>query len=453
MGKEGGVFLRHRLSSWKEIASFLDRDERTVKRWESDRGLPVHRVPGAGRAAVFAYADEIESWLRGEPGTSDASEIPAASATRRRWPRAARAGLVLLAAAALAAGVVSYAVWNERSRSTVQLHTRDAVAVELYRSGLHEWQTRTPSGLHRAIADFRHAIARDPGFAEAWVGLADAYNLEGEFSGAPQDRDYSSAITAARQAIALDPSLAGGHAAFAFAEFYGVRDVAVAQREFRRAVTLDPTSAVAHHWYATFLMTMGDSGAALSEIQAAENLDPESTAIPADKGFILFHAGRTAEAIRLLRQLEEDNPEFASPHGYLATIAFNTNDDESFVRELRNVALTLQDKSGLAVADAAAQGLAKGGHTGMLRSLYGVRQQLFAKNGATAFDIAATCAKLGDEACSKAYLEVSVARREPQSIALLIDPPFARFHKAPWFPALLEKAGFGRGLPPAPQNL
>jgi tetratricopeptide (TPR) repeat protein len=452
MGKEGAVFLRHRLSSWKEIASFLDRDERTVKRWESDRGLPVHRVPGAGRAAVFAYADEIEAWLRGEPGTPDASETPEASPNRRRWPRAV-AGLVLLAGAALAAGVVSYAIWKQTSRSAIPLHTRDAVAVELYRSGLHEWQTRTPSGLHRAIADFRHAIARDPGFAESWVGLADAYNLEGEFSGAPQDRDYSSASTAARQAIALDPSLAGGHAAFAFAEFYGVRDVAVAQREFLRAVTLDPKSAVAHHWYATFLMTMGNFGGALSQIEAAESLDPESTAIPADKGFILFHAGRTAEAIRLLRQLEEDNPEFVSPHGYLATIAFNSNDDENFVRELRNVALTLHDKSGVAVADAAAQGLAKAGHTGMLRSLYGVRQQLFAKNGATAFDIAATCAKLGDEGCAKAYLAISVARREPQSIALLIDPPFARFHKAAWFPALLEKAGLARGLPAAPQNL
>lgn len=450
MGKEGAVFLRHRLSSWKEIASFLDRDERTVKRWESDRGLPVHRVPGAGRAAVFAYADEIESWLRGERGTSDAGETPEASATRRRWPRAAYAGLVLLAGAALAAGVVSYAVWKQTSHSAAPLHTRDPVAVDLYRSGLHEWQTRTPSGLHRAIADFRHAIARDPGFAEAWVGLADAYNLEGEFSGAPQDRDYSSAATAARQAIALDPSLAGGHAAFAFAEFYGVRDVAGAQREFRRAVTLDPKSAVAHHWYATFLMTMGNSGAALSEIEEAESLDPESTAIPADKGFILFHAGRTAEAIRLLRQLEEDNPEFVSPHGYLATIAFNMNDDENFARELRSVALTRHDTTGVAVADAAAQGLARGGHAGMLRALYNVRQKLFAKSQATAFDLAATCAKLNDEVCARAYLAMSVARREPQSIALRIDPPFARFHKTVWFPALLEKAGLEPGLAAAP---
>ena len=55
---------KKRLDSWKEIAAFFDRDERTVKRWEKERGLPVYRVPGSARGGVFAYADELAEWLK-----------------------------------------------------------------------------------------------------------------------------------------------------------------------------------------------------------------------------------------------------------------------------------------------------------------------------------------------------------------------------------------------------
>src|SRR6204780_5566563 len=65
-----------RLDSWKEIAAFLGRAERTVKRWETERGLPVHRVPGSGRSAVFAYSDELADWLKGRSEELDAEDSP-----------------------------------------------------------------------------------------------------------------------------------------------------------------------------------------------------------------------------------------------------------------------------------------------------------------------------------------------------------------------------------------
>src|SRR6202044_2904294 len=111
----------------------------------------------------------------------------------------------------------------------------------------------------------------------------------------PPDQTYPRAAAAARRAIALDPSIAEAHAALAFADFYWSRDTEAADREFRRALALDPENSVTHHWYATFLMTIGESGAALAEIERAENLDSESNAIPADKALILFHGGQTAQ--------------------------------------------------------------------------------------------------------------------------------------------------------------
>lgn len=437
---------QRRLTSWKEIAAYVGRDERTVKRWEAARGLPVRRIPGATHGSVFAYADEIEAWLHGRAvpannGHAAAPRIETAPGSRRRskWPLPAAA----LAGVAVVIGALAW--WRYGSPAVpAPLHTHDAVAASLYSSGLHAWQTRTPSGLRRAIDDFKQAIVRDRHFAEAWVGLADAYNLEGEFTAAPRDRDYAQAAIAAREAVALGPSLAGAHAALAFSDFYGARDLHAAEAEFQRAVTLDPRSAVAHHWYATFLMTIGDDNAALSEIGKAESLDAESAAIPADKALILFYAGRKAEAVRLLTQLEEDNPGFASPHFYLASIALAGGDDKTYVRELALLAATRHDKVGTAVADAATRGLAGAGHDGMLRALFAVQRRFFDSKQVTAYALAATCAMLSDETCAKSWLTRSFARHEAENISLAIDPPFARFHKSAWFTALLAQAG----LPP-----
>ena len=66
--------INHRLDSWKEIAAFFGRDERTVRRWEKERGLPIHRVPGGGRGGVFAHADELREWLKGPGDELDPEE-------------------------------------------------------------------------------------------------------------------------------------------------------------------------------------------------------------------------------------------------------------------------------------------------------------------------------------------------------------------------------------------
>jgi hypothetical protein len=100
-----------------------------------------------------------------------------------------------------------------RSDDLGQGHRPDALAAGLYRSGLHAWQTRSPSGLARAEKDFSEAIKRDPHYAEAYAGLAGVYDLEGEFTTVQPDRAYPAAAAAARHAIALDSRLADAHAA------------------------------------------------------------------------------------------------------------------------------------------------------------------------------------------------------------------------------------------------
>jgi Tfp pilus assembly protein PilF len=432
MGVEnGGNPQGRRLTTWKEIATFLGRDERTVKRWEASRGLPVRRVPGSGRASVFAYAHELQAWLDGTQ-----PDAPAAVATP---PAKAKFAAVVIAVAALAlvaGGVVWF--WSRPAPEPV----RDPAAVAFYKSGLHEWQTRTPSGLVRAVKDFDAAIARDPGYAQAYEGLADTYNLMREYTLMPPDEAYAKAREAATHAIALDPALAGAHAALAFVDFYWLRKPADARREFVRAIALDPKNAGAHHWYATFLMTVGEPEAATREIDKAAELDSESSAILADKGLILYYGGRTNEAVALLAQLEADQPGFASPPFYLSVIDLVRGDDQGHLRETERHAAVMHDAGEAALAASGAKGLAQGGRAGMLSAELSMRLEAYAKGKGQAYWLAQTYALLGERAQALSYLAASVSRREPESIALKIDPALDSLRREPEFAKLLKATGF-----------
>ncbi len=331
----------HRLNSWKSIGAFFERDERTVRRWEAERGLPVHRVPGAGRSGVYAYTSELLEWLK----TADAREslqelspdsvqpegvgpppLPAVPATRSVSHAISRRRLsaILLFCAAL--GIVAAIFLFGRHphlalRPSAAPHlpvglkpAANREAQDLYLQGLYHWNKRTVNDLNRAVDEFTQSIVHDPNYAPAYVGLANCYNLLREYSLMPPTEAYPRAIAAAQHAIALDDSLSEAHNSLAFADFYWSWDAQGAQREFRRAIDLDPSSPLAHHWYATFLMVLGRFDESVTEIENARKLDPKSSAILADEGLVLFAAGRGTEGIALLKELETTEPDFLSPH-------------------------------------------------------------------------------------------------------------------------------------------
>jgi tetratricopeptide (TPR) repeat protein len=429
-----------KLGSWKEIAAFFGRDLRTVKRWEATRGLPLHRVPGGGSARVYAYPGELEAWLasgRADGAADRRSRTGAGSPPPRLW----------LAAGAAAIAVFGALAWMEFSaglpRPVAAAGSRkvDPAVEELYRTGLYYRQTRTAMGLATAIDDFTQAIVRDPAYAPAYAGLAGAYNLLPEYTVmTPQDA-YPRAEAAARRAIALDPDLAEAHASLGYVDFYWSRRPGAALREFQTALRLDPGSANAHHWRATVLMTLGQFGDALAEIDRAQALDPESPAILADRGLILFHAGRVDEAMTVLRQIEESQPGFLSPHTYLAFIHETRGEDAGYVRELTAAATLLSDDRRLATATAAARGLASGGRKGMLEAILATQQHLFLDGRASAFQLARAYARLGMVPQAMATLQLSAERQEPEDIYLALDPAFTPLHGQPAFRAILRRTG------------
>jgi len=192
----------------------------------------------------------------------------------------------------------------------------DTEALEAYLKGRYFLNRRTADSLRTAISYFNHAIETDQTYAEAWSGLADSYTLSGDWKYSVLSRDdaYPKAQAAATKAIALDDNLGEAHASLAFAlDLYGW-DWDAAEREYKRALTLNPGYATAHQWYAWHLIMTGQTGEAIVEIKKAESIDPLSLIISADVADALCVAHLYDEAIRQSHKTLELDPNFAVGH-------------------------------------------------------------------------------------------------------------------------------------------
>jgi tetratricopeptide (TPR) repeat protein len=487
---------RQRLDSWKEIAVFFGRDERTVNRWEKELGLPVHRLPGT-KGRVYAYADELSAWqaaprnqrsglpdqtpttpsetrngrftvITGRPSLSDIAppsrsqpETAPAPSAERSAALHANSGWLLVGALIVMAALGLMLVWHPKaslnssaetrtnaaanpqsfSGGVVQAssHAHNPEAEQLYLEGRYYWNKRTPDDLNKAVDYFVQAIVRDPNYALAYVGLADCYNLLREYTAMPASEAYSRAFVAAKKAVELDDQSSAAHASLAFVLFYGRWDVTNAEVEFRRAIDLDPTNAVAHHWYATYLLTVLRLPESLTEIERAQTLDPASTSILADKGNILFHAGRRDEAITLLKQMETTEPAFRSPHLYLKVFYLAEGDYPNFLVESRKDALLLRDNSALTISAAAEKGFAAGGAKTMFESMLQVQRKLYAQKLVSPVVVAQTCALLGSKDEALQYLRAAYDQHDELLLSIGLLPALNSLHDEPAYRDLLAR--------------
>jgi TolB-like protein len=193
--------------------------------------------------------------------------------------------------------------------------TTDLTAYELYLKGRSLWSKRGGENLRQAIGFYDQAIARDPKYALAYAGLAEAYVLlPGYTATAPQDA-YPAAKAAALKALQLDEKLAEAHTALGLLLCDGDLDMAGSISEFQRAIALNPNYATAHQWYGNGpLLALGRFEEAIAEGKRAIELDPLSPIINADLGQNLYDARRYDEAIAQLRKTLEIDPTFYFAH-------------------------------------------------------------------------------------------------------------------------------------------
>ena len=353
--------------------------------------------------------------------------------------------VIWLAPLVLVAGLIVVLSLSHREtrykNALAAAHPPNAEAQELYLKGEYHWSKRTPEDLNKAVDYFTQSIVKDPSYAQAYAGLADCYNLLREFSVMPPEEAYPRALAAAQKAVELDETSPGAHTSLAFATFYWNWDPVTAEREYKRALELNPDFARGHHWYATFLLASARFPEALDQIEQARKLDPSSTTIQADKGFILFSAGRKNEALALLKQLESTDPALATTHAYLAAIYFDREDYENFFAELKQAAQLRHDQAGYAVADAAERGFAARGLDGMRERMLPVQKEIFDRGLGPAYDLAATCALLGKKQDALHYLQAAYEKRETSLLNLNRDPNFNILHDDLVYKEITERVG------------
>jgi len=211
----------------------------------------------------------------------------------------------------------------------------DPEAHEDYLKGRYYFNERTEDALNKSIAYFQQAISRDPSYALAYSGLADTYALLGFRGRFPSKDALSRAKTAALKAIAVDDTLAEPHASLAFIAETHEWDWATAEREYKRALELNPGDARAHHWYAGYLMYVGRFEEGIAEAKRARDLDPLSLPVNNALAGRLLVAGRVDEALEQLRETLEMNSHFAPAHQTLGWAYLNMGKREEAIHEFQ----------------------------------------------------------------------------------------------------------------------
>lgn len=209
-------------------------------------------------------------------------------------------------------------------------YTENIHAYGLYLKGRFAWNKRTQEGVAEAIDYFKQAIAEDPSYAPAYAGLGDSYSLDVDYRAIPVAGAYARAKEYAGKAIALDESLPSAHASLAWALFIYDWKWDEAEREFHRAIELNPRYASAHQWLAFLLAARGQFDAALVEGHTALEIDPASVSIRRTVGWVYFYARRYAQAREHLSRAIEMNPLAVESYRMLgSTVAFQGENEEA----------------------------------------------------------------------------------------------------------------------------
>jgi Tfp pilus assembly protein PilF len=315
----------------------------------------------------------------------------------------------------------------------------DPGAYEAYARGRYFWNKRTADGLHKAISYLNEAIQRDPGYALAHAALADTYNVAAIFGLLPSQDALSKAKIAATRALELDEGLAEAHASLARIHENLDWDWSAAEREFRRAIELNPGYATAHDWYATHLSAHGRHEEALAESNKAHQLDPFSLTINTSVGMVLAEGGQEDLAIERLRKTVEMDANFSYVHfqlgrTYLRRMAFA----EAIAAFEKASALS---PSMSRYSSALAHAYARAGRDTEAHQVLEDLARPSQGPQASWTELAIIHAGLGQSDQAFASLEKAYAQREWRLVRMKVEPMFDPLRADPRFGNLLRRMG------------
>jgi len=316
--------------------------------------------------------------------------------------------------------------------------TADTEAYELYLKGRFFWNKRTGPDLRKAIAYFNQAIAKDPNYALAYAGLADAYVLLPPYGAASALESFPQAEAAAKKALELDDALAEAHTSLAQVLVSYDFDFEGSTREFERAIALNPNYATAHHWYGSGPpLSLGEFDRAIAELKRAQQLDPLSLIINADLGSGFVTARRYDDAIAQLRKTIEMDPHFYYAHWNLGEALELKGQLREAFAEYKKAAELNDDPLVLSLV---AQAEAKLGQRDDARKILEQLEQLAKRRYVGNYAFALVHIALGEKEKAIEDLEHAYRDRVGPDISLLkVDPMLDPLRGDPRFEALVAK--------------
>jgi TolB-like protein/DNA-binding winged helix-turn-helix (wHTH) protein/Tfp pilus assembly protein PilF len=317
----------------------------------------------------------------------------------------------------------------------------DPEAHEDYLKGLYYFNQRTEDALNKSIGYFQHAVARAPSYSLAYSGLADAYSVLGFRGGLPSKDALLRAKTAALKAIALDNTLAEAHASLAFIAETHEWDWATAEREYTRALKLNPGDARAHHWYAGYLMYVGRFEEGIAEEKRARELDPLSLPVNNALAGRLLVAGRYNEALDQVHKTLELDSHFAPAHQTLGWAYLNTGKNQEAIKEFELATQLSGSDDKDRMLDLGFAYAVSGNREGA-RKILKKMKMLHERGLVPSGSVAILCGALGELDEAFAWLNKAYEERDPQLTYLKV--PGRRFEplrRDPRFQQLVHRVG------------
>lgn len=321
-------------------------------------------------------------------------------------------------------------------------YTEDAEAYQLYLKGRYYWNKRTEEGATKAIEYYTEAIRKDPAYALAYTGLADAYCSLGfsfDVGSLPPNDAMPKAKAAALRALELDNSLSEAHTSLAMINLLFDWDWAHAEQEFKRAIELDPNNANAHHWYSHLLLPMGRVDESLAESNRALQNAPLDLIMNVHLGWHYLYTRQYQLAVDQFTKTLDMDPNYTVARRYLGLTYEQTGQHQEALKALQTALASVKQNSAIEaeVGHALAISNNKAEAQRVLDRLLALSKERFVSS----YDVAHIYVALGNHDKAFMSLEKALNERDDLLVYLKADPRMDPLHSDPRFSKLVQKIG------------
>ncbi len=336
---------------------------------------------------------------------------------------------------------------GEDKKRLVKRYTQNSEAYQLYLRGRYYWYKKTPDGFDKGIEYFQKATQVDPNYAPAYAGLAELYNNLSNYNFAllAPNEAGTKAQAAAEKALQIDDTLGAAHSSLAITEYQWGWDWANAEKEFRRAIELDPTASTTFHWYSHLLMTLGRVDDSIRVGRRAVKVEPTDLGNNAHQGWYYLWTREYARAVEPLKQAIEMDPSFPVGQWYLGLAYEQQGEFQKAIAQFQNcVRITAGRPSMLALlGHAYAAANRKSEAKVVLKQLSEIEKEKYVPS----YPVATIYTALGDKEQAMARLERAYNERDSWMDYLGLDPRLDSLRSDTRFATLLRRMNLKAFVP------